>query len=85
MSLEKKKKKQACVEFDTLIHKLEKSGVRGVPFSWINFKCGITQRVQVAGSQSNMFSVNYGIPQSSILGPIFLKIYIHSEFFINKY
>ena len=67
--------------FDTVNHsillsKLELYGIRGHPLNWV--KSYLSDRkffVSLAGSSSSDKTVNIGIPQGSILGPLFFIIY----------
>ena len=67
--------------FDTVNHsillsKLELYGIRGHPLNWV--RSYLSDRkffVSLAGSSSSDKTVNIGIPQGSILGPLFFIIY----------
>ena len=62
--------------FDTLCHstltkKLESSGISGTPLKWFkNYLSGRSQCVLWNGKLSTQLSVENGVPQGSILGPI---------------
>ena len=70
-------------EFDTVDHgillsKLNHYGVRGVSYEW--FKSYLTGRQQfttIAHLKSDLCSINYGVPQGSVLGPILFLLYIN--------
>ena len=58
--------------------KLNHYGVRGASYQW--FKTYLTSRQQfttIAHLQSDLFSVNYGVPQGSVLRPILVLLYIN--------
>ena len=68
--------------FDTLDHQilfttLERYGIRDVALQWIKsyFSCR-QQFVQISQTCSPMQTVKCGVPQGSILGPLFFILYI---------
>ena len=67
--------------FDTLNHsilisKLELYGIRGVPLKWIeSYLSDRKFYVSLNGSSSSTRTLNIGIPQGSILGPLYFIIY----------
>ena len=69
--------------FDTLNHeilftKLEHYGIRDVALQWINsYFCYRYQFVQFNQTCSSMQTIKCGVPQGSILGPLFFILYIN--------
>ncbi len=68
--------------FDTVDHQLlltrlaTRVGVDSVPLEWIkSYLLGRTQYVSVAGEGSECHQLTSGVPQGSVLGPIFFTIY----------
>lgn len=76
--------------FDTVNHKilgkkLEKYGIRGVANSLLmNYLSERKQYVFYNGMSSNMESINCGVPQGSILGPLLFLFYINDIDLISK-
>ena len=61
-----------------LSKKLDFCGIRGVANSLLSsYLTGRTQYVSFASTTSTKKQINYGIPQGSILGPLFFLIYLN--------
>lgn len=68
-----------CVNHQILLIKLEKIGFSGSSLNWISsYLQGRKQMVVINGVSSNPQSVQLGVPQGSILGPILFLLYINS-------
>ena len=66
------------VSHEKLLYKLRMSGIDEDTCAWAgSFLCGRTQRVVVDGEASEEGEVTSGVPQGSVLGPIFFLIYIN--------
>ena len=69
--------------FDTIDHaillsKLEHYGVDGIPLQLVkNYFTNRKQYVKLNEVNSNLFQINTGVPQGSILGPLLFIIYIN--------
>lgn len=66
------------VKHEILFHKLPFYGIRGVALNLI--RSYLTDRFQFTslnGHSSNLERITYGVPQGSILGPLFFIIYIN--------
>ena len=66
------------VNHEILLHKLEKYFVLDVSLSWFqSYLSSRSQIVKVNGKISNVCTVNIGVPQGTILGPVLFVIYVN--------
>ena len=66
------------VPHDKLLHKLENYGIRGPLLSWIrSFLCTRLMSVVVEGETSRETTVDSGVPQGTVLGPILFLCHIN--------
>jgi len=69
--------------FDTVNHeilfkKLQHYGIRGTLIKWFtSYLSNRQQHVSVMGFDSKNQNVNHGVPQGSVLGPLFFPIYVN--------
>ena len=67
-----------CVDHAILLKKLTGYGICGGVHSWLkSFLCGRTQQVVFKGNLSSKEPKTLGVPQGSILGPLFFSIYVN--------
>lgn len=72
------KKAFDTVSVPILVKKLEKIGVRGAPLDLFrDYLSERKQRVRIGQTLSGNASVNFGVPQGSVLGPTLFLIYIN--------
>jgi hypothetical protein len=66
------------VPYDKLLHKLEQYGIKGNIHSWLsNFISTRTMRTIVEGESSKETSLDSGVPQGTVLGPIMFLCHIN--------
>ena len=74
------------VELDILLAKLEHYGIRGIAYEWFkSYLFGEKQFVSINGHVSNKTSINYGVPQCSVLGLLLFLVYINDLNHVIKF
>ena len=66
------------VDHVILLSKLNHYGVKGVSYQWFkSYLTGKQQYTTIAHLKSDLRSINYGVPQGSVLGPILFLLYVN--------
>ena len=61
-----------------LLFKLRQNGIKGKLLAWIsNYLSSRKQRVKINSATSSLLSVNAGVPQVSVLGPLIFLVYVN--------
>ena len=67
-----------CVDHEILLHKLHHYGIRGNMYKWIkDYLSNRKQFTFVNNTTSSLQQVNIGVPQGSVLGPLFFIVYVN--------
>ena len=66
------------VNHDILLKKMNHYGFRGKINEWLrSYLCERNQKVTINGISSESRAIHHGVPQGSVLGPIFFLLYIN--------
>ena len=78
------KKAFDTVDHGILLNKLEKAGFRDFMLDWFaSYLKNRKQKVKIGYFFSDTSTINIGVPQGSVLGPILFLVYINSIFSLN--
>ena len=66
------------VDHDILLCKLNHYGIRGVDNDWFrSYLINRKQFVSINGFDSNLVTMQFGVPQGSVLAPLLFLIYVN--------
>lgn len=67
-----------CVNHDILMRKLERMGIRGLALNLFgSYLCNRQLIVNVNEMKSKSTTINIGVPQGSVIGPILYLLYVN--------